>query len=254
MSELIKNEALILHSIRWHESSKIVTLYTRQQGMLKVIARGALRPKSPFAGRLESLNYIRCVISQKESRELQIITQVDMLDPFLKLKTNLNRLPYALAVAELIKKIFERGHKDEIFFDFLIQTFRAFSKSDQPKIVFWYFLLKFISFLGFKPDFSKCTLCGQTEFKEGGWFVFKNGALYCKNCVGSAGISTRLNQETIKFLRKLQNYNHRKIHEFQYQENSSVDLTGLLIQYLNFHLGHEVRLESLLLLPDDKMN
>ena len=58
MAELIKSDAIILHSIRWQESSKIVTVYSREWGKIGLIARGALRPKSPFAGSLESLNYV----------------------------------------------------------------------------------------------------------------------------------------------------------------------------------------------------
>ncbi|HQU71220.1 MAG TPA: recombination protein O N-terminal domain-containing protein, partial [Calditrichia bacterium] len=55
MSEVLKTEALILGALRWRESSKIVHLYTRELGAVSVIAKGALRPKSPFRGALEAL-------------------------------------------------------------------------------------------------------------------------------------------------------------------------------------------------------
>ena len=249
MSELIKTQALILESIRWHESSKIVSLYTRQEGLLKVIARGALRKKSTFAGRLETLNVVQCVISQKETRDLQILTQADILEPFGALKEDLHRLPYGLAIAELLKKVFEKGHKDEIFFDFLLTMLHAIEVSPQPEIVFWYFLLKFVSFLGFKPDLRACLSCGRTDFPKGGWFVFKEGALLCPDCNGSVELSIHLTAPDIQFLRKLQASNHRKIHELILNETVNTDFTTLLMRYLSFHLGHEIILNALKLLP-----
>ena len=249
MSELIKTQALILESIRWHESSKIVTLYTRQEGLLKVIAKGALRNKSQFAGRLETLNLVQCIISQKETRDLQILTQAEILEPFSALKADLHRLPYGLAMAELLKKVFEKGHKDEIFFDFLLTMLHALGLSRQPEIVFWYFLLKFVSSLGFKPDLKKCLSCGRTDFPQGGWFVFKEGALLCPDCNGSVELSIHLTAPDIQFLRKLQSFNHRKIHEFSFPEPANTDLTSLLMRYLSFHVGREIILNSLKLLP-----
>ncbi len=249
MPELIKTPALVLESIRWHESSKIVTLFTRREGMLKAIARGALRSKSAFSGRLETLNVIQCIISQKESRELQILTQAELIDPQTMLKSDLHRLPYALSVVELLKKVFEKGQKDKIFFDFLLQIFQALHKSKQPEIVFWYFLLKLVSFLGFKPDFHRCFSCGQSAFLQGGWFVFKEGALLCSQCGSSVSLSPFLDDKTIYFLRRLQKYNHRKIHEFPWPVPKNTDLTSLILRYLSFHLGHGIVLESLKLLP-----
>ncbi|HHJ52190.1 MAG TPA: hypothetical protein ENJ89_03250, partial [Caldithrix abyssi] len=56
LSALHKSNAIILSAIRWHDSSKIITLYAREWGKIKVIAKGALRRTSPFGGKLETLN------------------------------------------------------------------------------------------------------------------------------------------------------------------------------------------------------
>ncbi len=248
MPELLKSEALVIHSIRWHESSKIVTLYTREEGMVKAIARGALKPKSAFAGRLETLSLVRCVISQKAGRELQILTQADLLNPFLTLKTDLNKFPFAMAILELINKVFESGHKDEIFFEFLVKMLQAMEMSSNPLDVFLYFLLKLVSFLGFKPNFERCAVCGRSDFTQGGRFVFREGALYCTGCATPADVSVPLNAETIEFLRELQKFPHRRIQEFAKLPPENWDAISFLLRYLNFHLGREVRLESLRLL------
>ncbi|MBD3223866.1 MAG: DNA repair protein RecO, partial [Caldithrix sp.] len=100
MSLLIKTKAIVLGSIRWQESSKIVTLFTRESGKIKVIARGALRNKSPFAGQLQTLNFGHAIFSEKTTRTLQILTAFDAEDNFNTLRLDLRRLPYALAILE----------------------------------------------------------------------------------------------------------------------------------------------------------
>ncbi len=250
MSRLLKTTAFILESIRWHESSKIITLYTREEGIVKVIARGALRNKSPFSGRLETLYLVHAVVSQKESRELQILTQVDILDPFETLRTDLQRLPYALAVAELLKKIFEKGHADTVFFDFVLTIIRALSQARQPQYVFIYFLLKFISYLGFKPDLNHCLACGRSDLPQGASLVFQEGALICPACNHGTELSVKLAPASLRLLRKLQQFNHRKIHTFTWPESLSTDLITLLLRYLSFHQGREIFLHSLKLIPE----
>ena len=250
MPQLLKTTALVLESIRWHESSKIVTLYTREEGVLKVIARGALRNKSPFGGRLETLYFIQAVIAQKESRELQILTQVELLDPFEALRADLHRLPYALAVAELLKKVFEKGHPDTVFFDFVLVVLRALARGRQPRSVFIYFLLKFVSFLGFKPDLSRCRSCGRSDFPQGAFFVFKEGALLCPSCSADTALSVPLSEQAIYFLQILQKFNHRKVDTFFWPETLPAEVVSVLLRYLSFHLGREIVLQSLKLIPD----
>ncbi|MHB2147923.1 DNA repair protein RecO [Calditrichota bacterium LG25] len=245
MSELIKSKALVLQSIRWHETSKIVTLYTKELGLIKAIARGVYRKNSVLAGRLETLNLVQVVIAQKETRDLQIITSADLLDPFSELKADLKRLPYALAIMEMIQKVLQAGQKDEIFFDFLEQMIRSVSLARQPLIVFWYFLLKFSSYLGFKPDFSVCFFCHKKNFKQGAFFLLKKGGLVCMACADSSFQNLKLNENDISFLQRLQQYPYRRIHELTTDFGFSVDFTAMLLQYLNIHVGQRLKLESL---------
>lgn len=249
MAEMTKTKALVVHSIRWHETSKIVTLYSREFGLIKVIARGVFRKNSPLAGRLETLNLINALISFKETRELQILTGADLLDSFTSLKTDLERLPYALAILEIIQKVIHPGHKDEVFFDFCLQMIYAVNQSEFPLLVLWYFLLKVASYLGFKPNFDACSICQTNEFKNGAFFILQKGGLVCPDCAGQAAPHLKLTDHDLQFLRTLQKYPYKKIHELKTRFGFSVDFTALLLQYLNVHLGHPLKLESLKLIP-----
>lgn len=248
MPELIKTQAIVLHSIRWQESSKIVTLYSREHGKIKVIARGALRSKSPFGGKLETLNLIEAIISTKVSRSLQILTQADLLNSFNSIRPDLARLPFALSILEIIYQALDEHQVDEIFFDFVITLLEAISQSAQAEIILWYFLLKFTSFLGFKPNFDYCASCSNTALKGAVHFAIEKGAIYCNECSSANASNISLRNDELEFLRRLQNHPHRRLNEWVTPVPAKRDFTSLLIDYLNHHLEHSLSLNSLSML------
>lgn len=247
MPEIIKSRALVLHSIRWHESSKIVTLFSREWGKIKVIARGALRKNNPFGGKLETLNIVEAVINQKPGRDLQILTDISILNTFQRLRERYDCLPYALAMLELIQKIFEDLHGDNVFFDFVVRILQQMEEGEYPQVIFWYFILKLSSFLGFKPDFSACHQCGEKEPQAPVYFSISKGNIYCANCGGS-GISKKLQEDEFQFLRQLQSYPHRKIKELHLPPGLQCDFNTLLLDYLNHHSEKRVELQALQLI------
>lgn len=248
MPKLIKSDALILHSIRWHESSKIVTLYAREWGKIGVIARGALKPKSPFAGSIETLNQINCTISMKSGRELQILTELDVLNSFSGVRLDLDRLPYAMAISELLNQVLHDHEADAVFFDFTSAMLRNIESAHYPQIIFWYFLLKFSSFLGFRPQLNQCHSCHSAPSAGAVWFNLTQGAIFCADCVSNSAAGIKLDHAQWRFLTQLQTYPHKKIQDFSFDNVKNFNFTPLLLEYMNFHTEKNVVLKSLQLL------
>ena len=248
MPSLLKSEAVILDSIRWKESSKIVTMFSREWGLIKVIARGVYRNKSLFAGKLESLNRVETIINSRQSRSLQILTEADVIDSFNAVRLDLDRLPYAFAILELIRQTIQESHTDTVFYDFIIILLEAIKITKKPAIVFCYFLLKLVSFLGFKPNLNYCQSCQQNPSSENVYFSMDNGTIYCQDCAEGAGITRKLKLKEIESLRILQSYPHRKIAEFEMNTSSIQLLINLMVDYLNYHTENNITVKSLSML------
>lgn len=245
MAEIIKSQAIVLSSIRWKESSKIVSLFSRDFGKIKVIARGALRKKNPFGGKLEALNIAEVIISQKPSRSLQVLTSIDILKNFNTIRMDIIRLPFVMAILELLNQIFDDHQAEAVFFDFSLVIIEQIEKASQPRIVFWYFLIKLCSYLGFKPDLHICKSCSKTNFKRDVYFSTQQGGIYCSDCAGGAYLSRTLGQDQLKWLQTLQTYPHRRIADLTYPDIPEKDYTDLFIEYLNFHLETQVTVHAL---------
>ena len=248
MPKLLKSEAIILDTIRWKESSKIVTLFSREWGIIKVIARGVYRNKSAFAGKLESLNRIKAIINSRPSRSLQILTEVDTVDSFNDIRLDLDRLLYALAILELIHQTIRESHSDTVFFDFTVVLLDAIKSTNNPAIILIYFMLKLVSFLGFKPNFDRCQVCENEPSSEYAFLSMENGTIYCHDCAEGTALLRKIELKDLITLKQLQKYHHRKISKFELNDLPTQHFINLLIDYLNFHTEANIVVKSLSML------
>lgn len=248
MAQIEKTDILVLRSIRWHESSKIVYVFSRAWGRCGLIAKGALRPKSPFAGNLEALNYLEAEVSVKSGRELQILTAVSVHNNFSLLRLDLDRLPYALAVLEVLDQVMEGQASDHVFFDFIVEMLKQIEQAPDPQVVFGYFLIKLSSYLGFRPQLSACQNCGSEQISNGSRFDFYRGALYCPDCAYNSSAGMKLSKTDVLFLQRLQKHPHKAIKELAPPPDLSKHWVTFLIQYLSVHLEKTISLNALQLL------
>jgi DNA repair protein RecO (recombination protein O) len=242
---LLKSYAIVLKSINWRDTSKIITLFTREEGKISVIAKGARQLKSKYQGILESINLLEVVIYVSATRNLQILGQATLENTFKAIRTDYEKTGYAFALLELIDIFFKEGSGDIVFFDFLTTLLSELEKSANPKIIFWYFLIKLSSYLGFRPVFDKCLSCQRTITSEESLFSLREGAIICGNCGSSADSNWTLSDLVRKSLSNMQNLNHKRISAASITIDERFSYTDFLLTYLRFHSDENLDLSSL---------
>src|SRR5699024_6923513 len=75
---LYRDEAVVLRTQKLGEADRIVTLLTRQHGLVRGVAKGVRRTKSRFGARLEPFMHID--IQLYRGRNLDTITQVEVVN------------------------------------------------------------------------------------------------------------------------------------------------------------------------------
>ncbi len=78
---LRSTRAVVSKTMRMSNSSKLVTLITEKYGLIKVIAKGARRPKSKFGASLEPVTLSDCIYYHRESRDLQTLSSSEIESP-----------------------------------------------------------------------------------------------------------------------------------------------------------------------------
>jgi DNA repair protein RecO (recombination protein O) len=95
-------EAVVLRHADWGEADRLLTLFTREQGKVRVVAKGARKMLSRKAGHLEPFTHV--TIQLARGRELPIVSQVETLEAFLPIREDLVRVGYASYVLELLDR------------------------------------------------------------------------------------------------------------------------------------------------------
>ncbi len=113
---ILSSPALVLRTVDFKESSKIVTLLTPDHGKFGVMVRGARKPKSKFAGYFETGNMLDVVVYMKNSRSVQNLTEVSFRQRNWKIRSEFSRLAVLMATIELIDgMVHEQEPSSELF-------------------------------------------------------------------------------------------------------------------------------------------
>ena len=95
-------EAVVLRHANWGEADRLLTIYTREQGKLRAIVKGARKIRSRKAGHVEPFTHITLQLAK--GREIPIVTQVETLDPYLPLREDLQLTGHAAYMLELLDR------------------------------------------------------------------------------------------------------------------------------------------------------
>ncbi len=99
---IVTTDAVVLHSRRYGDTSRIVVLYTEQLGKVSVVARGARTPKSAFGSALEPLSISRVTIYHRKLRDLHTVSTAESLHPGLWKEPTYQRLRAAMVLCETV--------------------------------------------------------------------------------------------------------------------------------------------------------
>ena len=244
----IKTSAIVLKSINWKDSSKIVSLYTREHGRINVIAKGARRSNSQYQGILESVNLIEVTVYISPNRQLQILGQASVEESYPKIRLDFEKTAYTFAILELVDIFFQQTSADIIFFDFMQNLLMEMQIIENPQIVFWYFLLKLSSYLGFRPDFETCYKCSTKITSEEVLFLIHKGSVICNNCSSGTPKTWRLTYSARTSLRDLQKANHKSLSSLSIELAPKFPYLDFLLNYLRYHSEEKLELSALKLL------
>ncbi|RMG63638.1 MAG: DNA repair protein RecO [Calditrichaeota bacterium] len=249
MSVPVRTLALVLHTRRWSESSKIVELFTRQRGNLKLMAKGALRPKSPFAGVVESLNYVEVLFTVRETRSLQVLTSASLINPFLHIRENWNKTAVAFAAAELIAQALRQHEPVPAFFDYTIQWFTHLDRAGGQQFLDFliHFLLELNRTLGFALNPEQCWACHQPPRGKRIYLIYQNGAFLCQTCFRPGNFQGEwLNREAWQHLETVSRKSLAQLDEATHPISpTELDIIRALLQFLRFHVEFPIHIKSL---------
>lgn len=141
--------AIVLRTIDYSESSKIITIFSKEHGKIAVIARGAKKPKSKYANLLEVGNLLDVVYYYKASRSVQTLTEATYLEKTLNIRMDFEKMASMMSAMELINQLLHDNEVNHPLFNFTQNFLVWLNDIDiNPANVFPYLQIRLVDLMG----------------------------------------------------------------------------------------------------------
>jgi DNA repair protein RecO (recombination protein O) len=171
-------EALVLRTWPLHEADQIVSLFTRDQGKLKGVAKASAKSRKRFGGALEPMTYVVASYVEKPRQELVRLDSCEILASPLSAPIDYARASALAFFAEVLEETLpDHDPQDSVFR--LVLAVLDHTHAGQIWAPVTYFGLWITRLMGWMPDIVRCTLCGRSFAGDAAYFNLQSDGLFC---------------------------------------------------------------------------
>ena len=225
-----KVEGIIISEVDYKESSKIINILTKEEGIIGILARGTKKIKSPLSSVTTKLTYGYFHINYKENG-LSTLIEVDIINKFKNIKKDLNMMSYSIYILELASQVYKHDYDQQIY-SILIASLEKIDEGYDYQIITNIFELKMLDFLGIRPVIDECVNC-KSKLDIVTISSYRGGYL-CKNCARGEPI---VNLKTIKLLRMFYYVEISKISKLDISPTIKKELSNFILDYYDRYSG-----------------
>ena len=144
-------EALVLRKSDYGEADLIVTLFSRELGKFRALAKNAKKSRKRFGGRLDFFNHLAIEVTLNKGR-FNLIGDVTLKESYRKITESVDSFGAATRVLELLDFLTPEQEPADKLFDLATDTLEFLSGKREPHSVFLVFLLRALTLCGYRPD------------------------------------------------------------------------------------------------------
>ncbi len=183
---LYRDAGVVLRTHKLGEADRIITLLTRERGLVRAVARGVRKTTSRFGGRLEPFMHVDLQLA--EGRSLDVITQVETISAFARdLGGDYPAYTAGTAMLETAERLVHDGadgggEPAVQQLQLLVGALRALTARDDraPGLILDSYQLRALAVAGYAPTFDTCARCGREGPHRD--FHAPSGGMLCHTC------------------------------------------------------------------------
>ncbi len=239
-----RTEAIILRRADFGEADRLLTIFTPRHGKQRAIAKGARKPAARKTGHVEL--FARTDLLLYRGRDLLIVTQAEMTEPYLPLREDLTRAAYANYVAELLDRFTtdEDEAESAALFDLLDATLRRLCGPADLRVAARFYEMRLLDLAGFRPELTRCARCGEEVRPEDQFFSPGEGGVIGPGCGATLpeGAALPITRQALHALRAFQREPWARVEALRLSEPLHLAIERVMLSYLVALL--EKRLQS----------
>jgi len=223
-------EGFILSETPYGDTSKIINVFTKEEGVIGIICKGAKSLKSKNRVSTMKLSYARFNIYYKKDK-LSTLVSADIIDPLKKIKEDIILVSFLSYISELTSQVLKQSNDEEIY-DTFMNIVLKLNEGLDPIVLTNILEIKYLEYLGVLFNLDSCVLCGsKTNIAT---IDGDKGGYVCLNCLTNEVV---VDPKVIKMIRMYYYVNVKSIKEIKVEEKVRDTINEFLDVYYDRYTG-----------------
>ncbi len=234
----IKSPGLVLKKIPFSDTSLILKVFTRESGLVTLIAKGAKRQKSKYHGLLDFFTLNQFVYPEKSKSDILTLVEVSLIRDYPTLKSDPSRQALGHVFMELYTKYLHEPAPSPPHYELLVESLDLLEEAREPildpVLHACSFLLALCSVSGFSPQFTECVQCGRKALGLRVRMDPELGGPICSECSKLGGGDMAFSARILRWLDRVQTTGVRA---GRLPREEELQAENFLLSFLGKHAG-----------------
>ena len=235
---VIDVEGIIINSKDYKDNSKILDIFTKEYGIIGVIAKGCKSLKSNLRSVTEKLTYATFTIYFKKDK-LSILSEASIINNFSNIKKDIDKISYASFLVDLTNQVYKQC-EDNSLYDLLISALVKINDNFNPLTITNIIELKYLEYLGVMPNIDGCSICGSKSVVT---LSSDKGGYLCSKCHTNEPI---VSDKAIKLVRMYYYVDIEKISKLDINKEVIFEVNNFIDDYYDRYTGLYLKSKSFL--------
>jgi len=232
-----QTEAIVLRTWPFHEADLLVSVFTREYGKVKGVARSAMKSRKRFGGALEPMTHVRAQYAERPKQELVRLDSFEIVSSPLSQPVDYARAAALEFLSEVLEQALpEHGPEDAVFR--LTLSVLDEMRGGRVWMPLTYFMLWVTRLMGWMPDLQLCAVCGISLRGGAGYFSTVNDGLTCAEHRHPASMA--LPAESLAMAESIFRRPVRELAGEAWPRGRGVELRRFATEALERHLEHKL--------------
>ncbi|MFC5651733.1 DNA repair protein RecO [Paenibacillus solisilvae] len=235
-------EGIVIRSMDYGENNKIITVYTKTNGKVGIIVRGAKKAKSRHGAMTQLFTYGEYLYFRNSG--LGTLTHGEIIQSHHVLREQLEMAAYSSYAAELTDRVLQEEDASVYMFEQLHACLTSIEEGKDPQIIIQLYELKILEAAGYGPNFENCVSCGNDQGSMA--LSARSGGVLCERCRYRDPSAPVLTDGALKLLRLFRRMDLRRLGAIQVKDETKKQLKQALRLLMDMHINVNLKSRSFL--------
>jgi DNA repair protein RecO (recombination protein O) len=227
-----QSEAIVLRTWPFHEADLLVSLFTREQGRVKGVARHAMKSRRRFGGALEPMTHVRATYAERPKQELVRLDSFEIVSSPLTRPVDYERTAGLELVAEVLEELPE-GAVDDAVFRLAVAVVEEMQVG-RVAVPVTYFCLWMSRLMGWMPELGHCVVCGLDLRGGTVWYSATSDGVTCGDDRRPGSVA--LSAESVADAQRIFRGTVKGLAQEEWPKTRGADLRRFAVETLERHL------------------